>query len=313
MEISETIDILLATYNGEKNLEAQLQSIIDQTYSNWNLIVRDDNSTDKTMDILECFKNQYPDKINIVKDNYVCGSAKKNFFRLFNYSTSKYIACCDQDDYWLENKLEIMVKELKKIERKGMPALVYSDLYVVDSKLNIISDSFFDYSMFPKNASKINDILIQNCVTGCAMMFNDELREYLVKDYNIDNIIMHDWLAGLIAYTLGTAKFVDQSLIKYRQHDSNTVGANNPKTFKNAIIQARKGFKFARKVVTDTYAQIQEFYDINQQDIPIEIKNLLIGYGNLKNQTKIKRLYFYRLNNIKKQGIIRKIWLLIFG
>lgn len=242
--------------------------------------------------------------------------AKNNFFELMHYSTNKYISCCDQDDIWLQNKIEIMYQEIKQLENKysnDVPLLVYSDLYVVDQDMNIIDDSFFNYSLFNKNATCINNFLIENYVTGCAMMFNNSLKEYMLKNYDLKKIIMHDWLAALIAYSFGHAKFLNIPLVKYRQHGDNSVGANSPKKISNLISNAKKGFKFARKVVTNTYDQVEEFYRINRLEINKRGLTIIKGYANMKNKSKVKRMIFYKKNGIKKIGLIRKIWLIVFG
>lgn len=312
----DTIDILLATYNGEKYLKEQLESIENQTYDNWHLIVRDDGSKDNTLKILKEFENKYPSKVTIINDGISSGSAKNNFFKLMNYSENEYIACCDQDDVWLENKLEIMYKELKKLENENsrdIPLLVHCDLFVVDKDMNIISNSFFDYSLFNKNADAINFYLLENYVTGCAMLFNRKLKWYMLKNYNLEKIYMHDWLAALIAYTFGEGKFINQSLVKYRQHGNNSVGAKSAKKISTMIANAKRGFRFARKVVTDTYEQAEEFYKVNKEEIDQKKINIINGYANLQNKNKISRLLFYKKYNIRKIGFIRKIWLIIFG
>lgn len=312
----DTIDILLATYNGEKYLDEQLKSIENQTYKNWYLIIRDDGSKDNTINILNNFKKKYPDKVKIINDGISSGSAKNNFFKLMSYSENEYISCCDQDDIWLDNKLEIMYEELKKLENENtnqIPLLVHCDLYVVDQNMNIIADSFFDYSLFNKHAETINCFLLENYVTGCAMMFNRKLKDYMVKDYNLNKIYMHDWLAALIAYGFGKGKFINKSLIKYRQHENNSVGAKSAKKLSTMIANAKRGFKFARKVVTDTYEQVEEFYRVNKDEVDQIHLKIIKEYANLKNKNKISRLIFYKKNNIKKVGFIRKIWLLVFG
>lgn len=313
----DTIDILLATYNGEKYLREQLSSIENQTYTNWHLIVRDDVSKDKTIEILEDFKKRNSSKVTIINDGVSSGCAKNNFFKLMNFSENEYIACCDQDDIWLENKLEIMYQEIKKLElenSKDIPLLVHCDLCVVDQNMKVIADSMFDYSLFNKSADSINYYLLENYVTGCAMMFNKKLKSYMLKNYDLEKIYMHDWLAALIAYGLGKGRLINKSLIKYRQHGNNTLGAKPAKSISNFIMEAQRGFKFAREVVIGTYVQAGEFYRVNKEDIDkIGLGYMIKGYSELKDKRKITRLLFYKKNNIRKVGFVRKVWLIIFG
>ena len=111
-----TVDILLATYNGEQFLKEQLESIFNQTNNNFKLIIRDDGSTDGTGRILKEYKSKYPDKINLIIDSEATGSAKMNFSKLMEASSAEYIFFCDHDDIWLPNKIQIMLTEIQKIE-----------------------------------------------------------------------------------------------------------------------------------------------------------------------------------------------------
>ena len=106
---NKKIDILMATYNGEKYLVEQLDSIINQTYRNWNLLIRDDNSTDKTLEIIQNYHKK-DKRIKILKDNKGNLGIVRNFEELLKSSESEFIMFSDQDDIWVENKLDMYLK-----------------------------------------------------------------------------------------------------------------------------------------------------------------------------------------------------------
>ncbi|MEZ9607757.1 glycosyltransferase family 2 protein [Vibrio cyclitrophicus] len=219
----KTVDILLATYNGEKYIAELLQSISRQTYTDWMLIVRDDNSSDSTEEIVNSFKNNHPGKVILIKDSLSCGSAEKNFSELLSYSRNDYFAFCDQDDVWNDNKLELMVGAIEKLDNTK-PALVFSDLEVVDENLITIDSSMGRSQKLDFPGSYTFPLLrVHNSVTGCATLANSLARETFGKP-DLSNIRMHDWwLAAKVALT-GKVKYIRQTTIKYRQHDSNVVG-----------------------------------------------------------------------------------------
>ena len=109
------IDILLATYNGEKHIKAQILSILAQDNENWNLIIHDDGSTDNTINIIKGFC-AIDNRINLIEDNIRFGNPANNFLHLLKKSTANYIMFCDQDDIWFDNKLSLMYSEIRNIQ-----------------------------------------------------------------------------------------------------------------------------------------------------------------------------------------------------
>ena len=219
----------MATYNGEKYLQEQIDSLLNQTYQNWVLWIHDDNSNDKTVEIIEKYQNNYPNKIRFIHDNISTGGAKENFTYLLNKIDNNfdYIMFCDQDDVWLENKIEITLEKMREIEKSNIdkPVLIHTDLVVVDEKLNVIADSMFQYQKLSLNNQKnIKLIAMENIVTGCTMMLNKKLA---LLGKNIPNeAIMHDWWIAIITLKEnGIIGFINETTILYRQHALNTVGS----------------------------------------------------------------------------------------
>ena len=132
--MQEKVDILLATYNGERFLQQQINSIFEQTHTNFFIYIRDDGSKDNTVSIIKEYVQKYPDKIAIIEDNFGNLGVTQNFNELMKYSTANYIAFSDQDDIWLPQKIEKSFNFLKEIEEKhnNLPAFVYSDMKIID-------------------------------------------------------------------------------------------------------------------------------------------------------------------------------------
>lgn len=219
------IEILMATYNGESYIAQQIDSILQQTHSNLKLIICDDLSTDSTPSIINQYAAQYPDKIAVIKTEKKLGG-NQCFSFLLGHSKAKYIMFSDQDDIWIDNKVERTLNEMHKLESKygtDTPLLVHTDLIVVDEKLNRIHNSFWAYSkLFPSKTS-LNRLLVQNVVTGCTVMIN---RAAATAAHPFpETIVQHDWWLALVATCLGQIRHISEPLIYYRQHGANSIGA----------------------------------------------------------------------------------------
>lgn len=221
-----SIDILMSTYNGERYIREQLDSLFSQTTTGWRLIIRDDGSIDGTCQIIFEYQKNNPGKILFIKDDERLGACQ-SFFRLMSYSNAQYIFFCDQDDVWLNNKIELQLYIMQKMERNsldGCPVLVHSDLRVVDDYLELISESFWKYQKIkPKSMCGLNRALVQNYVTGCTMLVNKPLLE-CAKSGAL-NPIMHDWWMLLIATIKGKVVDMEKATVLYRQHTENDIGA----------------------------------------------------------------------------------------
>jgi glycosyltransferase involved in cell wall biosynthesis len=306
------VGILMATYNGEKYLVEQLDSIINQTYKNWILVIHDDGSIDSTIDIIKEYVNKYSDKIILVEDNIKCGGAKENFFHLINIAKSNfnfdYIMFSDQDDVWLPEKIEITLNKMIETENKygkNKPILVHTDLKIVDENLNLISNSFWEYQKINPLNNSLNCLLLENTVTGCTMMINRILFDKIILD---KNAIIHDWWIALICkITEGIIVPIEEQTILYRQHGRNDTGA------KGASI-SRLLSRFVKSPVTFLQERLILSYKIRSQ-----IKALANYYNNelLKSYIKdekfhLKRKIFYLKKNMICGNIVKKIGKVLF-
>jgi glycosyltransferase involved in cell wall biosynthesis len=220
------VDILLATYNGEKYLRVQLDSIFNQTYQNFQVIVSDDGSKDSTLEILIEYQSKFPNRLTILpfKGNQ---GINRNFSYLLENGQHDYFMFSDQDDFWLPEKIEITLakmQESEKINGSEYPILVHSDLKVVDIELKIIHPSFWKYGkLTPRSASKLNRLLLQNNVTGCTIMVNQALRKLSLPVPQ--EAMMHDWWLAIVAAAFGKVEYIKDQTMLYRQHHHNANGA----------------------------------------------------------------------------------------
>lgn len=225
---ADTIDILLATYNGANFLEDQLKSIVAQTHTDWNLLISDDGSTDSTRQIIDQFIQQHSTKARYINQK-AKGNASENFLGILEHSKSNYIAFCDQDDLWEPTKLEKSITLLKHLEKSDRKALVFSDMHVVSEKLEVIDQSFLQRQRLnPAWSNEKYKVFAQSIAAGCTMLFTRALVEDL---YPIDsNIFQHDHWIMIHAASNGKIGYLDAKTVHYRQHDFNAVGANRLST-----------------------------------------------------------------------------------
>jgi len=176
------IDILLSTYNGITYLREQIESILNQSFADWYLIIRDDGSMDDTAVVIDEYCKQYPQKIKKITDNLGNLGVIRSFEILLENSTANYIMFCDQDDYWLPDKIYISFNKIKQMENQfgnNIPLLVHTDLKVVDKNRNLISESLWKYTKLKPEILDANIYYMSlcNCVTGCTVLINKKAKE----------------------------------------------------------------------------------------------------------------------------------------
>ena len=316
MDINEnTVAVMMATYNGEKFLQEQLDSLINQTYDNWVLFIRDDNSIDDTRKIIDIYCEQYSKKICFIEDNSLpSGGAKNNFVGLYQWVTKRfdfsYYMFCDQDDVWLPQKIEQSINTIKREEKQEeIPLLFHSDLIVVDQKLNIINDSYMKYRVINGNVNDINHLLIQNNVTGCTMLWNKKLNDIIKKTINTD-IVMHDWWIALIACLYGKIVFSSRALIYYRQHNKNVVGATKVSSFRFVLLRL-KDIDYVKFTLSSAVEQAENLYKCSQ-NVDEHMLNILKIFCSLKKKNKILKINLILKYHFFKQGWIQIIGELLF-
>ena len=314
------ITIIMAVYNGQEYIREHLESLKDQTYTEWRLVIRDDRSSDKTAEIVKKFSDEVEQEVIFKVNEKPSGSAKNNFALLINDAKeSDYVMFCDQDDIWKKDKIEITFNKMKQAEERygrDFPLLVHGDVEVIDENGNINADSMFEMSHINAD-SKLPQILIQNHVTGCTMMCNKKLIAGISEYASSEYIIMHDYLAALYASVFGKIEVIRKPLLSYRQHSGNSVGAknnNNPVYLLKRLANGRKSYKEAMETSRN---QVKFFVEIYREELAAEKYckeyELMSGYASLGSRAKLYRIMFYKKNHIWKNGTIRKIMQVIWG
>ena len=218
------IDILLATYNGQKFLNEQIDSIVNQSYKRWTLLIRDDLSTDNTIGIINSYINKYPEKIRLFTGSTRLGPCR-NFNYLLQRSHADYVMFCDQDDIWLPEKIQLSIEKIKQLEKEhvNIPILVHTDLMIIDSNRKIISDSFWKTIRLNPEKRTIIDLLGTSNTNGNTIIMNRKLKKII--NTIPEKAIMHDWWSAIIAAEFGLVIPLKKQTVLYRQHDNNAVGA----------------------------------------------------------------------------------------
>lgn len=277
------ISVAIATYNGEKFLREQLESLYSQTRVPDEIVVSDDCSTDCTIEILEEFRQKYGLRY-IVHENKL--GINKNFEEAIRACKGNYIAICDQDDIWFPNKIQESYKKIKEIEISDdlLPCIVSSQIYHINAKGELISTS----RHIRKDTYRAEDTLLYppGSTQGCSLMFNRQLLSAL-KPFPSINVCLYDAYIGMVCASIGKKYNMAQPLMYYRHHSNNVVASNILK--KDSLYRRIKNF-------------IKYFF--NPVSIPDKRLNVLsfieTEYGNLFN-SDIKALY-NRINEYRNQS-----------
>lgn len=302
------IHIMMATYNGEKYIREQIDSILQQTYTEWRLYISDDGSADRTVAVIEQYQKNHPEKIVLLNHDTNFHSAKENFAFLYrSVPDAEYYAFCDQDDIWEKDKLECMMAWMPD-NRNDEPVLVYHDMKIITEIKTVIAGSFvsyFGYGLNEQNALK--QILLYNVVPGCAMVFNDRVRE-LIREIP-GTCIMHDWwiLLGTLCMD-GRVIFCEKKLSLYRQHGENQVGAIKikKKGLLKTLILCLDILNLPyyrnnnRRMKSERIAQTQAMIDVCGSKMDDRQKDVLKEFLKLLTDSKKLHAYWYA----KKNGYI---------
>lgn len=298
--MADTIDILLATYNGGKHLREQLNSIITQNYCDWRLLIRDDCSCDETPAIINEYRTKYPDKIILLNNNGSNVGVVRNFSSLLDNATADYVMFCDQDDVWLPHKIAVTFDKMLALEKSAgckVPLLVFTDLTVVNEDgRSVLADSVWEYQQLePGNVSNLNRLLLQNIPTGCTVMINRALRE---KATPIPaDAAMHDWWLTLVASVFGKSGYVSEATALYRQHGMNVCGVTKWSLFKDIVQflspESRSELTQRREIKLTSYRkQALAFIQRYSAELPAEVRMMIHTFAILDSFSKIRQKYY---------------------
>ena len=311
------IAILLGTYNGVRFVGEQLRSIQDQTVSSWTLLVRDDGSQDGTLEVVaEAARRD--ERIRFLRDTRGRLGAIGNFgelMRIAHAEGASYVFFSDQDDVWASNKIADQMTYLMGMEsRHGQktPILAYSDLEVVSEQLERIHPSFMGYQgLNHESRDPLRVLLTQNFVTGCASAINRPLLE-LATPLPAD-VIMHDWWLALCAAACGEVGYLNSSLLLYRQHKSNQLGAQqywsmiNP--WSSGTRRRRKAGGWPLFKATGQAASLSERIVSRGVPCSVDALSLLKRFAACAQEGRLRRLWTVFQLRLRRQGLFRQLLL----
>lgn len=302
------VQVLLSTYNGERYLAEQLDSIINQSFKNIGILIRDDGSSDSTLRIINQYVKKYPDQIEVLYGENV--GVIKSFFLLLAQSDDEadYYCYCDQDDVWFHNKIERAVQYLQN-KNDQSPNMYFTNTTLTDMQLNPLKN----WPSRPRKKPSFYNALIQNIAVGMTITINKKARDLLVKkEVEIHNIIMHDWWTYLCVSAFGKVYYDDSPSAYYRQHGNNVVGGES-----TLIERIKKKWSSFNKHKGERllYKQAVEFNRLFGEELKgqkkEQLKLFLFPRHNMKN--KIKFLYKSKLyrQNVEEQVLFK--FLILIG
>lgn len=282
----EKVQVLMSTYNGEKYIKKQIESILNQKDVEVSLLIRDDGSSDKTIEII----GRLADKNNNITffKGQNLGPAR-SFMDLVNKSDEvKYYAFADQDDIWDPKKL---ICAISKLNEDNKPELYMSALEIVDEDLNPIEIKKVSGNFCFEGA------IIKNFATGCTMCFNKKLRD-IIKSYTPNYIIMHDSWITRVCYAIGGNVIIDENTyIKYRQHSSNVLGYKD-EGFQKLKRQFKIAFKDNVSMRVNIAKELKQGYqEMLTKDTKEVIENLINYQKDKESKKWILRNKQFRTNN----------------
>lgn len=289
------VHILLSTYNGERFLAEQIDSIRKQTFQDWILLIRDDGSSDGTRQIIRdyCLKDERIFFIN--PDDTINLGVIQSFHTLLKYERADYYFFSDQDDIWLEQKLELQLAAAKAYPA-DKPLLVYTDLKVVGQDLTIMHESMIQTQSDHANTQLVQE-LTENTVTGGVAMINHSLAGLWTGREEYD-LLMHDWYLALMASALGNLVYIDEPTELYRQHEANVLGARTLKKRMQNWIRPHGLFTKYWKLIKDSQRQAKNLLALPLTAKDRELVENFVTIMEVPFMERLKRLgaYGYRKN-----------------
>lgn len=256
------VDILLSTYNGEKYLEELITSLVNQSWTHWQLRVRDDGSTDRTPEMIKECAEKFPGRIFLLEDGKSRLGPTLSFASLLENCRNNYIMLCDQDDVWLQNKVEMTLDAMLRLEDQypGKPLMVFTDLIEVDEKLRVLSGSFMkSQRLFPSVVHDPARLAALNVVAGCTTMINRPALGAILPIRS--RFVTHDqWMAVAVARH-GKISYLNVPTILYRQHAANVLGSKKVgvRYFSEKLSRPLKQFRIYSDLIRGNSFRINPF------------------------------------------------------
>jgi glycosyltransferase involved in cell wall biosynthesis len=222
------VAILMATYNGGRYLREQLDSIVGQTCRDWELFIRDDGSSDDTLEIIDEYASRNKN-IHLITDNLGSLRTRDQFLHLLKIVDADYYMFCDQDDKWHLDKVEKSLDKIREVEANnpGRPVLIGSDCHMCGSNLEVVNKSCWDHLRIePRKFLNKNGIFVYPFITGASMILNKAARNIIppIPEGMPKNRPMYDWWVLIQVFKYGVVELIEEPTRFYRQHSNNVSG-----------------------------------------------------------------------------------------
>ena len=318
--------VILCTYNGEKYLEKQIKSIMEQDREDFCLLYSDDGSTDSTKAILQSLQEKYGRRMRAFPRPMHSGSPAKHFLSILSALAKgevetenlEYIFLADQDDEWFPDKLSKTISVIKEEERKfgeSLPILCHTDCSLVNSRGELLAKSYRRYQKLPGASYRFSRLLLQNHVTGASLGINKALLQYC-KEIPAE-VKMHDHWLALLANCFGEIQYLPCATYAYRQHGENVLGAK-----KASILQecgdrlADSGEKDKEEIIHTSYralfAQGRELKRIFGDELPEIKRKVLEAFLSLEGKSRLGKITTMALFGIYPYPLYRGIGAMLF-
>jgi glycosyltransferase involved in cell wall biosynthesis len=300
-DANQTVTILLATLNGAKFLPQQLESYRRQTYSNWELLVSDDGSADGTIELIHDFANSVSQRVTLVH-----GPRRghwRNFLSLVHRVTldDGFFAFSDQDDIWLEQKLEKAVAWLTSVAPET-PAVYFTRTILIETSGKVLGLS----PLFTR-APSFRNALVQNIGGGNTMVFNRAAQRALAATPADVTVISHDWWTYQLITGIGGVAYYDpRPSVKYRQHGQNLIGSNAGPAARVLRLQAFAGGRFA----TWSEINIAALNGMRRWLSPASV-GTLDRFAGARSASGLRRLHLFWRSGVYRQSILETATLFV--
>jgi glycosyltransferase involved in cell wall biosynthesis len=276
-----TISVLMSTYNGERYVAEQIDSVLNQRDVNIKLCIRDDGSKDRTPAIIEEYARINPNLTISLESNV---GVVSSFFALLKQVQpgSDYVAFADQDDYWLENKLCEAIKQLSAVP-VDQPGMYYSRIQFTNDKLTP-----FGNSIVP-TVRGFHNALVQNQATGCTIVLNKKAHE-LISSNLPAWALMHDWWCYLVVSAFGQVLYDEHARILYRKHGNNVTPATPH--FSIELIARIQRYLGKGRIVEKVTDQVIEFKRIFNDKLTPEKRSIMNDFLTARERGFLHRLRY---------------------
>lgn len=316
-----TVDIISSVLDGERFLPELLRSLRAQTHTDWRLWMRDDGSTDSTVDIVRA-QSTADSRIHLIHIGGPRLGVAGGFGWLLDRlpSDSRYVMCADADDVWLPHKVERTLAEMRAAEAEAndqTPVLVHTDLIVVDEDLRVLHPSFWSFSGIEPEPATFRRVVIGNVATAPTIMMNRALRDLVGQ--TPAEAVFQDWWYALVAAAFGRIVAVREATVLYRQHETNIVGAQPdprvpvrdlPRLIVNRLNRTRE----FRRGLEQAARQAGAFLERYRERLREDDRQFLRSFSQIPRMSFWRRkLDLFRFRRLPEYGVLQTLGILFRG